>query len=193
MKRCRWAGNDPLMQQYHDNEWCVPADDDRYIFEMLSLEGAQAGLSWSVILHKREAYREAFSNFDIGYCSNLTNEDILAIKENYNVVRHMGKLQSVRSNARSVLEVQREFGSLSDFLWDYVGQSPQLNNRKTDEDIPASTALSERISKDMKKRGFKFVGPVIIYSFMQAIGMVEDHVESCAWHTGSLRKSVEKH
>ncbi len=185
MKRCLWAGNDPLMQQYHDNEWCVPARDDRYIFEMLTLEGAQAGLSWSIILHKREAYRAAFHNFDIGYCSNLTDEDLLAVKENYNIVRHMSKLQSVRSNARAVIEIQREFGSLSDFLWDYVGQAPLLNKRKTDEDIPASTDLSERISRELKKRGFKFVGPVIIYSFMQAIGMVNDHIERCGCHPGN--------
>lgn len=185
MKRCLWAGEELLMQQYHDSEWGVPSRDDRYIFEMLTLEGAQAGLSWSIVLNKREGYREAFDNFDIVHCSRLTDEDLLNIKENCNVVRHLAKLQSVRSNAQAALEIQKEFGSLSKYLWGYVECRPVINNRRTDADIPASTDLSVRLSKDLKKRNFKFVGPVIIYSFMQAIGMINDHIETCACHPGN--------
>lgn len=182
MKRCLWAESDPLLRKYHDNEWCVPAYDDRYIFEMLTLEGAQAGLSWLTILKKREGYRAAFHNFDISCCANLTDEDLLDIKENHNVVRDMSKLQSVRSNARAVTELQHEFGSFSDFLWEHVGHTPLMNSRKSDGEIPASTDLSMRLSKALKRRGFKFTGPVITYSFMQAIGMVDDHIETCSCH-----------
>ena len=183
MKRCQWAGEDPLMQQYHDREWCVPSGDDRYIFEMLSLEGAQAGLSWRVVLHKREAYRAAFHDFDIPRCAKLTDEELGDIKTNQGVIRHMGKLESVRTNARAVLEIQKEFGTFADYLWGYTDYTQVVNRRKTDADIPASTGLSERLSKDLKKRGFKFTGPVIIYSFMQAIGMVNDHVDACGCRT----------
>ncbi|WP_017547761.1 DNA-3-methyladenine glycosylase I [Salinicoccus carnicancri] len=184
MKRCQWAGEDPLMQQYHDREWCVPSRDDRYIFEMLSLEGAQAGLSWKQVLHKRTAYRTAFHDFDIVRCANLTDEELSGIKMNHGVIRHMGKLESVRTNAGAVLEIRKEFGTFAGYLWGYVDHAPIVNRHKTDDDIPASTELSERLSKDLKKRGFKFTGPVIIYSFMQAIGMVNDHVEACGCHPG---------
>lgn len=190
MKRCLWAESSPLMKRYHDNEWCMPAYEDQYIFEMLTLEGAQAGLSWSIVLNKREDYRNAFHNFDIVYCSNLTDEDLLNIKEGYNVVGHMAKLLSVRSNAQAVLELQQEFGSFSNFLWEYVGHRPLMNKRKADEDIPASTELSTRISKDLKKRNIKFAGPVITYSFMQAIGMVNDHIEACACHPDKRKKEM---
>ncbi|PKR77571.1 DNA-3-methyladenine glycosylase I [Halalkalibacillus sediminis] len=177
--KCAWPGNNHLMEMYHDNEWCVPSTDDNYIFEMLTLEGAQAGLSWSIVLSKREAYQTAFRNFNISYCKKLTDEDLQNVKEQHNVIKHFAKLQSVRSNAQAVTEVQKEFESFSSFLWSYVDYKPIINHWTSDKQIPTQTSLSEQLSKDLKKRGFKFVGPVTMYSFMQAIGMVDDHIISC--------------
>lgn len=177
------------MQRYHDKEWCLPSYDDAYIFEMLTLEGAQAGLSWSIVLSKREAYRQAFRNFDIAYCSKLRDEELERIKEDYNVVKNLLKLKSVRSNALAVLDLQSEFGSFADFLWRYVDFIPLINSWESDEQIPARTTLSEQISKDLKKRNFKFVGPVTIYSFMQAIGMVDDHIRTCPYHSANRQPS----
>ncbi|MFC3417914.1 DNA-3-methyladenine glycosylase I [Salinicoccus hispanicus] len=183
MTQCLWPQSSPLMQTYHDEEWCRPSYDDRYIFEMLTLEGAQAGLSWNIVLAKREAYQAAFNNFDIEYCAGLSDEDLEAIKENYTVIKHLSKLQSVRTNAQAVLKIQKEFSSFSDFLWRFVEFEPIINNWENDTQIPAQSLLSVQISKDLKKRGFKFVGPVITYSFLQAIGMVDDHIRSCKFHT----------
>ena len=180
---CLWPGNNELMKRYHDNEWCVPSHEDTYIFEMLILEGAQAGLSWNTVLGKREDYQKAFHHFDITYCSTLTDEALAIIAEQYNVIKNRAKLRSVRSNALAVLNVQKEFGSLAKFLWSYVGGNPVINSWESEGQVPAQTPLSEQISKDLKKRGFKFVGPVIIYSFMQAIGMVDDHVRTCPYHS----------
>lgn len=182
-EQCLWPQSSQLMQTYHDEEWCRPNRDDRYIFELLTLEGAQAGLSWSIVLAKRKAYQEAFHNFDIEYCAKLTDEDLESIKENYTVIKHMAKLQSVRTNAEAVKEIQKEFKSFSDFLWRYVEFKPVINNWETAGQIPAQSPLSVQISKDLKKRGFKFVGPVTTYSFMQAIGMVDDHLKTCDFHT----------
>ena len=183
MGQCLWPQSSELLQAYHDEEWCRPGRDDRYIFEMLTLEGAQAGLSWNIVLAKRGAYRSAFNNFDIEYCAGLTDTDLKAIKENYQVIRHFSKLQSVRSNAEAVLKIQKEFGSFAGFLWNYVDFKPIINNWTADTDIPAQTPLSVKISNDLKKRGFKFMGPVITYSFLQAVGMVDDHIISCSFHT----------
>ena len=183
MGACLWPGNNELMKRYHDNEWCVPSHEDTYIFEMLILEGAQAGLSWNTVLGKREDYQKAFHHFDINYCSTLTDEALAIIAEQYNVIKNRAKLRSVRSNALAVLNVQKEFGSLAKFLWSYVGGNPVINSWESEGQVPAQTPLSEQISKDLKKRGFKFVGPVIIYSFMQAIGMVVDHVRTCPYHS----------
>lgn len=185
MQTCLWPNNNKLMQTYHDEEWCVPNYDDQYIFEMLTLEGAQSGLSWSIVLSKREGYKEAFHNFDIIYCSKLTNTDLEYIKEHNNVIKHLSKLQSVRNNANAILKIQEEFGSFSEFLWRYVEHKPIINNWETDAEIPAQTALSKQISNDLKKRGFKYVGPVTIYSFMQSIGMVDDHIKKCACHVSN--------
>ena len=179
--RCLWAQSNALMQVYHDEEWCRPSWDDRYIFEMLTLEGAQAGLSWNIVLSKRQAYQEAFHQFDISYCAELSDADLASIKENYTVVKHGAKIQSVRSNAQAVLSIQKEWGSFADFLWSFTDGKPVHNNWETDGQIPAQSPLSVQLSKELKKRRFKFVGPVTIYSFMQAIGMVHDHIQSCAY------------
>lgn len=179
--RCLWAQSNALMQAYHDEEWCRPSFDDRYIFEMLTLEGAQAGLSWNIVLKKRSAYQEAFHHFDLSYCAGLSDEDLVSIKENYAIVKHIAKIQSVRSNARAVLDLQKEWGSFADFLWSFTDGKPVYNNWTSDAQIPAQSPLSVQLSKELKKRGFKFVGPVTTYSFMQAIGMVHDHIESCAY------------
>lgn len=189
MSGCLWPVNNELMQQYHDKEWGRPSKDDTYLFEMLTLEGAQAGLSWQIVLSKREAYKKAFHNFDILYCSKLSDKEIESIRENYGVIKHLSKLQSVRSNALLILKVQQEYGSFSQFLWHYVNFNTIVNYWESDEHIPAKTALSEQISKDLKKKNFKFVGPVIIYSFMQAIGMVDDHIRTCPCHSEN-RESV---
>lgn len=183
MDQCLWPQSSELMQAYHDEEWCRPNRDDRYIFEMLILEGAQAGLSWSIVLAKRDAYQAAFKNFDIEYCAGLSDADLEAIKENFNVIKHFSKLQSVRTNAEAVLRIQKEFKSFADFLWSFVEFEPIINSWDTDTQMPAQSPLSVQISKELKKRGFKFVGPVTTYSFLQAIGMVEDHIKSCKFHS----------
>lgn len=147
------------------------------------MEGAQAGLSWSIVLAKRDAYQAAFRNFDINYCAGLSDADLENIKENYGVIKHFAKIKSVRSNAQAVLEIQKEFGTFADFLWSYVDGEPILNAWEHQSQMPAESPLSTRISKALKKRGFKFVGPVTTYSFLQAIGMVDDHVRTCEFHT----------
>lgn len=187
MGECIWPGKNEVLKRYHDYEWCVPSCDDTYIFEMLILEGAQAGLSWSIVLSKREEYQKAFHGFDIDYCSRLTDEELEAIREGYNVIKNKAKLRAVRSNAQAVLEIQKEFGSFSGFLWNYVEGRPVVNHWSQESQMPAQTYVSEQISKELKKRGFKFAGPVIIYSFMQAIGMVDDHVSTCPWHSENRR------
>lgn len=179
--RCLWAQSNALMQAYHDEEWCRPSFDDRYIFEMLTLEGAQAGLSWNIVLKKRSAYQEAFHHFNLSYCAELSDEDLVSIKQDYAIVKHIAKIQSVRSNARAVLDLQKEWGRFADFLWSFTDGKPVYNNWTSDAQIPAQSPLSVQLSKELKKRGFKFVGPVTTYSFMQAIGMVHDHIENCAY------------
>ena len=183
MSSCSWPGNNEILKQYHDKEWCIESFDDRYIFEMLTLEGAQAGLSWNIILSKREEYKKSFDNFNIKYCSRLSDEDIEKIREEYNVVKNLNKLKSVRINALGVIEIQAEYGSFSNFLWRYVDFKPIINRWDSEKSVPAQSSISGQISKDLKKRGFKFVGPVIMYSFMQAIGMVDDHIKTCPYHS----------
>ncbi|WP_017473051.1 DNA-3-methyladenine glycosylase I [Amphibacillus jilinensis] len=183
MGSCSWPGNHPFMQSYHDNEWGVISRDDRYLFEMLSLEGAQAGLSWYIVLSKRQGYRVAFRHFDIDYCARLTDQQLDQIKAEGDVIKHLAKLQSVRNNAKAVLKIQEEFGSLATFFWRYLDDKPIVNSWRSEKQIPAETLLSKQISRDLKKRGFKFVGPVTLYSFMQAIGMVDDHLITCPYHS----------
>jgi DNA-3-methyladenine glycosylase I len=177
--RCEWAGSDPLMQKYHDEEWGVPKHDDRRLFEDLVLDGAQAGLSWITILRKRDGYRQAFDNFDplkvAGYDENKI-EELLA---NPGIVRNRQKVNSAIKNARAFLKVQEEFGSFDAYIWGFVDGKSKQNAWQMMSELPAKTELSETISKDLKKRGFNFVGPTIIYAFMQAVGMVNDHTADC--------------
>ncbi|MBT2571703.1 DNA-3-methyladenine glycosylase I [Planococcus sp. ISL-110] len=182
-KRCFWAQSNALMQNYHDEEWCKPSWDDRYIFEMLTLEGAQAGLSWNIVLSKRNAYQEAFHHFDIKHCAELTGAGLVSIKEDYAVIKHGAKLQSVRTNAQAVLSILKEWDSFAEFLWSYTDSKPVHNKWETNAQIPTQSPLSVQLSKDLRKRGFKFVGPVTTYSFMQAIGMVNDHIKDCPYRT----------
>ncbi|MFL0251935.1 DNA-3-methyladenine glycosylase I [Clostridium neuense] len=191
MDNCKWPGKNEIMQKYHDKEWCIPSYDDTYIFEMLSLEGAQAGLSWSTVLSKRDEYKKAFNNFDILYCSKLSDEELEEIRQKYAVIKNRLKLKSVRSNALEVLKIQDEFGSFSNYLWKYVDFKPIINKWESESEVPAENELSQKISKDLKKRNFKFVGPLIIYSFMQAIGMIDDHIISCQYHSVNKKRNLK--
>lgn len=178
--RCFWCGNDDLYVKYHDEEWGKPVHDDRTLFEYITLEGAQAGLSWITILRKREAYRAAFLHFDVHKIAQFTEQDIERILREYNIVRHRGKVASVISNAKAFIAIQKEFGSFDTYLWSFLPNGyPIINSLRKKEDIVASTPLSDTISKDLKKRGFKFFGTTICYAFMQAIGMVNDHFDDC--------------
>jgi DNA-3-methyladenine glycosylase I len=177
--RCEWAGDDPLMQQYHDEEWGVPKRDDRRLFEDLVLDGAQAGLSWMTILRKRENYRAAFDNFDPVKVAAYGEEKIAELLGNAGIVRNKQKINSAIKNARAFLMVQDEFGSFDAYLWGFVDGKPIQNAWENMSQLPAKTELSETISKELKKRGFNFVGPTIIYAFMQATGMVNDHTAGC--------------
>lgn len=178
-KRCKWAGSDPLYRAYHDDEWGVPAHDDRRLFEMLMLEGAQAGLAWITILRKRENYRKAFDGFDPHKVSRYTDRRLEKLLTNEGIVRNRLKVAAARTNARAFLAVQEEAGSFDDYIWQFVGGKQVQNRHRTLKDIPATTAESDAMSKDLKKRGFTFVGSTICYAFMQAVGMVNDHVIGC--------------
>lgn len=183
VKRCKWAEGVSLDYiRYHDEEWGVPVRDDRVQFEFLILEGAQAGLSWSTILNKRSGYRRAFADFDPVKVARFTPKRIAKLLEDPSIVRNRLKVNSAVTNARAFLKVQREFGSFSDYIWGFVGNKPIQPNRKNDSDVPATTAESDALSKDLKKRGFKFVGSTIVYAHMQATGLVNDHVSSCFRH-----------
>jgi DNA-3-methyladenine glycosylase I len=180
--RCRWCGADPLYVAYHDEEWGVPVHDDVRLFEMLTLEGAQAGLSWITILRKREAYRRLFAAFDPARVAAFGPEQEAAILLDPGIVRNRLKVSSTVTNARAFLAVQREFGSFDAYLWPFVGGRPIRNAWADHGKIPAVTPQAEALSKDLKRRGFRFVGPTIMYAFMQAVGMVDDHVAIC-WRT----------
>lgn len=178
-KRCEWCGTDPLYVAYHDDEWGVPVHDDRRLFEMLTLEGAQAGLSWLTILRKRGNYQRAFDGFDVKTIAAYTDADVERLMADAGIVRNRLKIISVIQNARRTLDLVKETGSLSSFLWRYVDNAPLQNNRKAMGDLPARTEQSDAMSKALKKRGFNFVGSTICYAFMQAVGMVNDHVTGC--------------
>ena len=182
MKRCDWVTNDPLYQQYHDFEWGIPVYDDRKLFEMLILEGAQAGLIWITILKKREHYRQAFDNFDVERIVGYSERKIQALMNNKGIIRNERKIRSVIQNAKSFLHIQKEYGSFSNYIWSFTGGKPIVNRWTSIQEIPQQTNLSKKISKDLKKRGFSFVGPIIIYSYLQAIGVVNDHILSCFCH-----------
>jgi DNA-3-methyladenine glycosylase I len=178
-QRCEWSGTDPLMIAYHDEEWGNPVREDRTLFEFLLLEGAQAGLSWITILRKREAYRQAFDQFDPEKVARYDARRIQRLLADPGIVRNKLKLESAVKNARAFLKVQEEFGSFSDYQWQFVGGAPILNRPATKGEVPARTELSDALSKDLKKRGFNFVGSTIIYAYMQAVGLVDDHITGC--------------
>jgi DNA-3-methyladenine glycosylase I len=178
--RCEWAaGADELMLAYHDEEWGVPSHDDRHLFEMLTLEGAQAGLSWSTILRKREGYKRAFADFDPAVVAGFGTKDVDRLLDDPGIVRNRLKVESTVNNAARVLDVQEELGSLDAYLWGFVHGEPIVNRPRTLAELPSETELSAAISKDLKRRGFRFVGPTGIYAFMQTVGMVDDHTVGC--------------
>jgi DNA-3-methyladenine glycosylase I len=178
-KRCTWCGCDPQYVTYHDEDWGVPVYDDRLLFEMLTLEGAQAGLSWLTILKKRENYRRAFHGFDASSIANFNQQEIDRLMQDTGIVRNRLKIESAVKNARGFLQIQEEFSSFSAYLWRFTEGKPIINAWKDLSAIPANTKISDQLSKDLKKRGFNFVGSTICYAFMQSIGMVNDHMIDC--------------
>ncbi|WP_026575332.1 DNA-3-methyladenine glycosylase I [Bacillus sp. UNC438CL73TsuS30] len=179
MNRCGWVNQDPLYIDYHDHEWGVPVYDDRQLFEYLNLEGAQAGLSWYTILKKRTNYRKAFDNFEAEKIVDYNDRKIDELLNNEGIVRNKLKIRAVITNAQAFINVVEEFGSFSAYIWSFVDGKPIQNHFKDLSEVPATTEISDRLSKDLKKRGFKFVGSTICYAFMQAVGMVNDHVMTC--------------
>jgi len=179
VKRCAWATNDPQMIEYHDKEWGTPVHDEQLLFEFLILEGAQAGLSWSTILHKRENFRKAFNNFDYNKIGKYTEQKVEDLMSNKGIIRNRRKIEAVIANAKAFLQVQTEFGSFNKYIWKFVNYKTVVNKFKELSELPSKTEQSEQMSKDLKKRGFKFIGPTICYAFMQAVGMVNDHVQDC--------------
>jgi DNA-3-methyladenine glycosylase I len=182
VERCGWATQEPNIS-YHDKEWGHPEHDDQKLFEFLILEGAQAGLSWISILKRRQGYLKAFSNFDPKKVSKFNQKQITNLLQNDSIIRNRLKINSAVNNARQFLKVQKEFGSFDKYIWSFVGDKPIKNNFKNLSDVPTSTPISENMSKDLKKRGFNFVGPTICYAFMQAVGMVNDHTFGCFRHS----------
>lgn len=178
--RCEWVPkNNPLYQKYHDEEWGTPVHDDRKHFEMLILESAQAGLSWETVLKKREGYRKAFKNFDVRAVADMTDEELWALTKNPDIIRNRLKIFAARKNAVAFLKIQEEFGSFDKYIWGFVGGKPVVNNVETINQIPAKSEISDKVSKDLKKRGMSFVGSTIIYAHLQATGLINDHIKSC--------------
>ena len=178
IKRCAWVSDDPLYIEYHDQEWGVPVYDDRKLFEFLVLESAQAGLSWITVLRKRENYRKAFADFDPQKVARFTDKKVQTLLQNPGIIRNELKIRAAINNAKLFLQIQKEFGSFSDYMWGFVNHKPVDGKRKPGS-IPASTKVSDELAKDLKKRGFKFLGSTIIYAHMQAVGMVNDHLTTC--------------
>ena len=178
-QRCKWAGTDLLYIKYHDNEWGIPLHDDRKLFELLILEGMQAGLSWITILKKRQSYRNAFNNFNVEQIATYDSNKIVQLLSNKGIIRNRLKIEAAVQNARAFLSVQKEFGNFDTYIWRFIGGKPITNAWKTQEEIPSKTDESIAMSIDLKKRGFKFAGPTICYAFMQAVGMVNDHTVDC--------------
>ncbi len=179
LKRCPWPSDDPLMIEYHDREWGVPLHEDRKLFEFIVLDGAQAGLSWSTILRKRENFRAAFHRFDPAIVADYTKKDVQRLLKNEGIIRNRLKIESAITNAKRFLEVQREYGSFDAYIWQFVGNKTIQHRCRRLSDIPATSPESDAMSKDLKKRGFKFVGSTICYAFMQAAGLVNDHLVDC--------------
>lgn len=186
---CRaWCGNDAVLIDYHDHEWCRPTHDDRLLFELLCLEGASVGLAWQTVLHKRAAYRQTFHGFDIEACARMTDDEIEAALANPGIIRARAKVRSVRNNARVVQALQREFGSLDAYLWGFVGGRQVVGSWERLVEVPTQSELSRKVSADLKRRGASFVGPVITYSYLQSIGIINDHLQSCdCWEACLLR------
>ncbi len=179
---CRsWYEGDQVLEEYHDHEWCKVSHDDRFQFEMLCLEGASVGLSWKTIMHKREAYRSAFHNFDIEACAAMTDEELAALLDNPDLIRNRSKIYSVRKNARAVQDIQKAYGSLDAYLWQFTDGAVVDGRWERIEQMPTESDISRRMAADMKKRGIAFVGPVITYSFLQSIGIVNDHLIDCGY------------
>lgn len=178
-KRCPWCGSDPLYVKYHDEEWGVPSHDDRHLYEKLCLEGQQAGLSWITVLKKREAYREAFFNFDAKKVAKMSDAEVQERLGNPGLIRHIGKLMAIRDNAIATLALQKEHGSLAEFLWSFVAHKPVVHRLASYREAATSSAESDAMDKALKKHGFKFLGTTTLYAFMQSVGMVNDHEVSC--------------
>lgn len=192
LKRCTWCGDNPLYVSYHDDEWGVPVRDDQTLFEFLILEGAQAGLSWITVLKKREAYRKAFDGFNAEKVARYSDSKLEKLLLNPGIIRNRLKVFGARKNARAFLEVQSSHGSFTDYIWDFVDGEPVQNSHRTIQDVPATTPVSDALSKDMKKRGFTFVGSTIMYAHMQATGMVNDHTTDCFRHAECRALAAEK-
>jgi DNA-3-methyladenine glycosylase I len=182
---CNWPGDDPLMIAYHDNEWGVPLHDDRKLFEFMILDAFQAGLSWKTILHRREGFKKAFDDFDVVKISEYNEEKIQQLMQDASIIRNQSKIRSTVTNAQAFLKVQKEFGKFDKYIWQFTGGTTICNNWTDLKQIPAKSAESDAMSKDLIKRGFKFVGSTICYAFMQAAGMVNDHMIYCSKHPGS--------
>ena len=191
LKRCLWAGNDPVYVRYHDREWGVPVHNDRKLFEFLVLEGAQAGLSWITVLKKRPAYRAAFDNFDFNTVAGYQESKVRELLKNAGIIRNELKIRSAIRNARAFISLRQEFGTFNCYIWQYVAHRPLQNKWQRMREIPPKTALSDKISQDLKRRGFSFVGSTIIYSHMQATGMVNDHTIDC-FRYGEVKKLSKK-
>lgn len=182
VERCPWSTKTAHEQAYHDAEWGVPVYDDRLLFEMIILEGAQAGLSWSTVLAKRAGYQKAFHHFEVEKVAQMSDRELVGLQNDASIIRHKLKIKSVVTNAQAFMTIQKEFGSFSKYLWAFVNNQPLQNNYTSVSEVPVSTDVSDKLSKDLKKRGFKFVGTTICYAYMQAVGMVNDHLTSCFRH-----------
>lgn len=190
LTRCPWPKDDELMIKYHDEEWGVPVHNDRKLFEFLLLEGFQAGLSWRTILHKRKNFRKAFDNFDFNKIEEYDKRKINSLMKDECIIRNKLKIQAAVTNAKAFIQIRKEFGTFDKYIWSFVNYKPIINKFKSLEELPARTELSDKISDDLKKRGFKFVGSTVIYAHMQATGMVNDHLVSCYRHKKLNRKTL---
>lgn len=188
MNRCPWCGNDELYMKYHDEEWGVPVRDDKKHFEFLVLESAQAGLNWLTILRKRENYRVAYDNFDVNKVAQYDNDEIEELLQNSGIIRNRKKIEASINNAKHFIEIQKEFGSFNKYIWSFVNSNPVINYWKEISEVPATSELSDKVSKDLKTRGFKFLGSTIIYAHLQATGIINDHLISCFRHNEIKQK-----
>ena len=184
--RCHWCHGDDLYIEYHDKEWGVPTHDDKMLFEFLILEGAQAGLSWITILKRRQGYHNAFHGFDVHKVAAMTDNDVERLMDDTGIIRNRLKINSTIKNANAFIKVQQEFGSFSQYIWSFVDHRPIIHRRKTMSDVPATSDISDKMSKDLKKRGFSFVGSTICYAYMQSMGLVNDHLTSCPAYNGTI-------